>query len=132
MEDYQAAFLERYSDTEILDKSGIKIGAMHFGGVTIECLLKAMIFATLPNSATREWKTDNNNPGHTFTNPGHSYTEALKRHNKLKSRIDKFPQVRKWLDEIENPMCQHFIDIRYFAIEANNVNYKNCFNTYQK
>ncbi|OZH55027.1 hypothetical protein AFK68_02365 [Hydrocoleum sp. CS-953] len=132
MEDYQAAFLECYSDTEILDKSGIKIAAMHFGGVTIECLLKAMIFATLPKSATKEWKTDNNNPGHTFTNPGHSYTEALKRHNKLKSRIDKLPQVRKWLDEIENPIGQHFIDIRYSSIEVNNENYKSWFNTYQK
>ncbi|NEP76770.1 MAG: hypothetical protein F6K17_31450 [Okeania sp. SIO3C4] len=132
MEDYQAAFLERYYDTEILHISGRKIGAMHFGGVTIECLLKAMIFATLPNSATKEWKTDNNNPGHTFTNPGHSYIEALKRHNKLKSRIDKFPQVRKWLDEVENPMGKHFIDIRYFTIEVNNVNYKSWFNTYQK
>jgi len=132
MEDYQAAFLERYSDTEILDKSGRKIAAMHFGGVTIECLLKAMIFATLPNSATKEWKTDNNNPGHTFTNPGHSYTEALKRHNKLKSRIDKLPQIRKWLDEIENPIGQHFIDIRYSSIEVNNENYKSWFNTYQK
>ncbi|WP_293131903.1 hypothetical protein [Okeania sp. SIO3I5] len=91
-----------------------------------------MIFATLPKSATKEWKTDNNNPGHTFTNPGHSYTEALKRHNKLKSRIDKFPQVRKWLDEIENPIGQHFIDIRYSSIEVNNENYQSWFNTYQK
>ena len=132
MEDYQAAFLERYYDTEKLDKSGRKIGAMHFGGVTIECLLKAMIFATLPNTATKEWKTDNNNPGHTFTNPGHSYTEALKRHNKLKSRIDKFPEVRKWLDEVENPIGQHFINMRYYAIEPNDENYKSWFNTYQK
>lgn len=132
MEDYQAAFLERYSDTEILHKSGRKIAAMHFGGITIECLLKAMIFATLPNSATKEWKTDNNNPGHTFSNPGHSYTEALKRHNKLKSRVDNFPEVRKWLDEVENPISQHFIDIRYSAIEPNDVSYKSWLKAYKK
>ncbi|MCL2930231.1 MAG: hypothetical protein O4861_23310 [Trichodesmium sp. St16_bin4-tuft] len=132
MEDYQAAFLERYSDTKKLHESERKIAAMHFGGITIECLLKAMIFATLPNSATKEWKTDENNPGHTFTNPGHSYSEALKRHNKLKSRIDKFPQVREWLDQVENPIGQNFIHIRYCAIEADNINYKSWFKTYTR
>ena len=107
MEDYQAAFLERYYDTEILHKSERKIAAMHFGCITIECLLKAIIFATLPNSATKEWKTDNNNPGHTFTNPGHSYIKALKQHNKLRYRIEKNPQVREWLDKVENPIGQN-------------------------
>lgn len=132
MEDYQAAFLERYSDTKKLHELERKIAAMHFGGITIECLLKAMIFATLPNSATKEWKTYENNPGHTFTNPGHSYSEALKRHNKLKSRIDKFPQVREWLDQVENPIGQHFIHIRYCAIEADNINYESWFKTYTR
>ena len=91
MEDYQAAFLERFYDTKKSYESKRKIAAMHFGGITIECLLKAIIFATLPNSATKEWKTDNNNPGHTFTNPGHSYIKALKQHNKLRYRIEKNP-----------------------------------------
>lgn len=36
MEDYQAAFLERHIDTERLLDSKRKVGAMHFGGVTIE------------------------------------------------------------------------------------------------
>ena len=132
MEDYQAAFLERFYDTKKSYESKRKIAAMHFGGITIECLLKAMIFATLPNSATKEWKTYENNPGHTFTNPGHSYSEALKRHNKLKSRIDKFPQVREWLDQVENPIGQHFIYIRYCAIEADNINYESWFKTYTR
>ena len=48
--------MERHTDTETLNPVR-KVGAMHFGGVTIECLLKAMIFATLPNGASREWKT---------------------------------------------------------------------------
>jgi hypothetical protein len=103
MEDYQSAFIERHIDTQTLDQSGRKVAAMHFGGVTIECLLKAMIFASLPRGATQEWMTDSYDPGHTFTNPGHSYIEALKRHNRLRSRIDKRPEVRIWLDEVENP-----------------------------
>jgi hypothetical protein len=133
MEDYQAAFMQRHLDTEILcrKESERRVAAMHFGGVTIECLLKAMIFATLPKSATQEWKTDTNDPGHTVTNPKHSYIEALKRHNRLRSRIENFPEVRKWLDEVENPNSQNFIDMRYSGLEPDNESYKRWLKAYQ-
>ena len=49
MEDYQAAFLERHTDTETL-KPLRKIGAMHFGGITIECLLKSLSLALTLNN----------------------------------------------------------------------------------
>lgn len=131
MEDYQAAFLQRHKDTEILDYSTRKIAAMHFGGVTIECLLKSMIFASLPKSASREWKTDCNNPGHTITNPGHSLHDALKRHNRLHSRVQKFPQVMKWLATVETPN-QHFIDMRYYGNEPNDQDYKQWLDAYNR
>ncbi|MUG97603.1 hypothetical protein F7734_36905 [Scytonema sp. UIC 10036] len=131
MEDYQSAFMHRHIDTETLHRSGRKIATMHFGGITIECLLKSMIFATLPKGASQEWKTESNNPGHTITNPGHSYTEALNRHNRLRSRLDKFPEVRKWLDEVENP-SQHFIDMRYCCNEPDDENYKRWLDKYQR
>jgi hypothetical protein len=124
MEDYQAAFLERHKDTETLDSSARKVAAMHFGGVTIECLLKWMILDSLPKGAKREWKTDFNNPQHTITNPGHSFQDALKRHNKLHDRVQKFPQVMKWLNTVENPNNQHFIDMRYSSREPDNPDYK--------
>ncbi|MEG4627794.1 hypothetical protein Q5691_26355 [Microcoleus sp. w1-18aA5] len=124
MEDYQAAFLQRHTDTEKLCHSNRKVAAMHFGGITIECLLKAMILASLPKRAKREWKTDSNNPQHTITNPGHSFQDALKRHNKLHDRVQKFPQVMKWLNTVENPNNQHFIDMRYSSSESDEPNYK--------
>mgnify|MGYP001806162773 CR=1 FL=1 len=124
MEDYQAAFLERHKDTETLDSSARKVAAMHLGGVTIECLLKWMILDSLPKGAKREWKTDFNNPQHTITNPGHSFQDALKRHNKLHNRVQKFPQVMKWLNTVENPNNQHFIDMRYSSREPNDPDYK--------
>ncbi len=132
MEDYQGAFIERHTDTETLCQSGRKIAAMHFGGITIECLLKAMIFASLPKGATQEWMNDSNNPGHTITNPKHSYHEALRRHNRLRSRIESFPTVRRWLDEVENPISQHFIDIRYSGIDPDDTKYKRWLNAYQR
>ena len=131
MEDYQSAFIDRHLDTETLCQSRRKVAAMHFGGVTIECLLKAMIFASLPRGATQEWMTDSYDPGHTFTNPGHSYEEALKRHNRLKSRVENFPQARKWLDEVEKPIGQHFIHMRYSGIEPDDPNYKRWLYAYQ-
>lgn len=133
MEDYQAAFMQRHLDTEILcrKESERRVAAMHFGGVTIECLLKAMIFATLPKGATQEWKIDSTNPGHTITNPGHSYTEALKRHNRLKSRIDNYPEVQKWLTEVENPNSQNFINMRYCVFEPDDESYKRWLKAYR-
>ncbi len=123
MENYQAAFEQRYYDTEILCQSARKVAAMHFGGVTVECLLKSMILTTLPRDTNREWKNDSNNPGHTITNPGHDFQDALRRHNRLRDRVQKFPQVMKWLNKVEHP-SQHFIDMRYFSNELNDTDYK--------
>jgi hypothetical protein len=130
MEDYQAAFIQRSIDTETLCTSKRKIAAMHFGGVTIECLLKSIIFDTLPRGTTQEWKTDSNNPGHTITNPGHSYIEALKRQNRLYFRVQNTPAVLKWVNTVENP-GQHFIDMRYSCIEPDDATYKQWLSAYQ-
>ena len=126
MEDYQSAFLQRHQDTEILCKSNRKIAAMHFGGITIECFLKSMILASVSN---KEWKTKSNNPGHTITNPGHSLTTALKRHNRLYSRVQKFPEVIKWINIVENP-SQNFITMRYSSSEPNDDKYKEWLSAY--
>lgn len=127
MEDYQSAFLQRHQDTEILCESNRKIAAMHFGGITIECLLKSMILASVSN---KEWKTKSNNPGHTITNPGHSFTAALTRNNCLYSRVQNYPDVRKWINIVENP-SQNFIDMRYSSSEPNDDKYKEWLSAYQ-
>lgn len=129
VEDYQSAFFQRHQDTEILCQSARKVAAMHFGGVTVECLLKSMILATLPRGANREWKNDSNNPGHTITNPGHDFQDALKRHNRLRDRIQKVPQVMNWLVTVEKP-SQHFIDMRYSSNELNDTDYKEWHSAY--
>jgi hypothetical protein len=119
MEDFQAAFVEHHTDVEALDTTNRCTATMHFGGVAVECLLKAIVSASLPRNSRgeKEWKTENNDPDHTVYNPGHSYDAALRAYNKLKTRADNFPQVRKWLSEIEHPGC-HFIDMRYQGKET--------------
>ncbi|HEY9802489.1 MAG TPA: hypothetical protein V6D25_19160 [Leptolyngbyaceae cyanobacterium] len=111
MEDYQAAFMYRRLDTHSLSQSGRRVGAMHFGGITIECLIKAIICNTLRGVTSENLRT-------------HSYTELLSKHNRLKSRIDNFSEARKWLDQVENPMGQHFIDMRYSGLEPDDSNYR--------
>jgi hypothetical protein len=128
MEDYQSAFLQRHQDTEILCKSNRKIAAMHFGGITIECLLKSMILASVSN---KEWKTKSNNPGHTITNPGHSLRAALKSNNRLYSRVQNCPEVIKWINIVENP-SQNFITMRYSSSEPNNDEYKQWLSAYTR
>ena len=131
MEDYQSAFSERHQDTEILCESNRKIAAMHFGGITIECLLKSMILASVSN---KEWKTKSNNPGHTITNPGHSLTAALTRNNCLYSRVQNYPDVIKWINIVEKPVenpSQNFIDMRYSSSEPNDDKYKEWLSAYQ-
>lgn len=122
MEDYQIAFFQRYIDTDILlcqlCKPERRIGAMHFGGLTIECLIKAIICNNLSGGMMQNLKT-------------HSYIELLRHHNKLKSRIDNFQEARKWLYLVENPMGQHFIDIRYSGVDPSEENYKHWLHAYK-
>src|SRR5579859_2564088 len=130
MEDYYAAFLQRATDVTVLDKNGRRTAAIHLGGVAIECLLKHLLFISLPDDARKEWKTATNDPGHTVTNPGHKYEEALRRHNRLRSSIQQHPFVLAWLNTVERPEG-HFIDMRYASKEPSNEKYKRWMESYQ-
>jgi hypothetical protein len=130
MEDYEAAFVQRVLDVETLHKAGRRLAAMHFGGITIECLLKYLIMTSLPQPAKKEWKTESNDPGHTIKNPGHDYQQALKCYNRLSSRVQQSPYVLKWLREVETPQG-HFIDIRYIGEEPDESTYKLWWKSYQ-
>jgi hypothetical protein len=79
MEDFEAAYKARAVDTETLHQQKRRTAAMHLGGVSIECLLKAMIVNFYELT---EWKTDNNNPGHTIHNPEHHLIKEIKTINK--------------------------------------------------
>ncbi len=129
MENYQEAFLHRFDDTKSLHDSGRKVAAIHFGGISVECFLKALLMTSIPAKATQEWKTNGNEPGHAISNPGHSFIEALKRYEKLYYRAQQFKQVMQWLADVERPN-QHFIDMRYSCDVPNDEAYKQWFNSY--
>lgn len=131
MENYHGAFLDRFTDTETLHTSGRKVAAIHFGGISVECLLKSIILAYIPRGATPEWKTKSNDPGHTLTNPGHSFVEALKRNNRLYKRAQSSRAVMQWINDVESP-GQHFIDLRYSCEALDDVDYKQWFQSYKR
>lgn len=131
MEDYQSAFQYRLDDTAALHDANRKSAAMHFGGITVECLLKAIILASLPRTAKPEWKTTGNNPGHTIVNPGHSLFQAIRCNSRLYTRVQNSKAVMTWLNVVENP-GQHFIDVRYAGSEPGDEIYKTWFEAYQK
>jgi hypothetical protein len=130
IEDYQAAFLQRHQDQEILCQAKRKIAAMHFGGIVIECLLKSIIVASLPNNTNPEWKTKSNNPGHNIKNPSHDFQRALSSHPRLFSRVQNFPEVVKWINQVQTP-SQHFIDLRYSSSEPDDPTYQEWLSAYK-
>lgn len=133
MEDFQAAFFQRHQDVEALHEKKRFIASMHMGGVAIECLLKAMLYVSLPKNARgeKEWKTEGNNPGHSIYNPGHSYQRALRSHKNLYPRVRQHQYVLQWLDKVENPEC-HFIDMRYIGKEPDIIKYASWYDAYCK
>jgi hypothetical protein len=120
MEDFQAAYKERHADVEALHAARRRTAAMHFGGVAVECLLKAIAWVSLPKNSQgeREWKTKTNDPGHTISRPSHNLEEILHISHKLRDRAKGDPRVYIWLNNVERPEC-HFIDMRYLGRETN-------------
>jgi hypothetical protein len=99
---------------------------MHFGGVVLECRLKAVIVATTGITA---WKTDTHDPGHTITNPGHELAAAARRIPKLWHRMQQFPVLLKWLQTIQTPGA-HYIDLRYSSALPDDATYADWHSAY--
>ncbi|WP_017710735.1 hypothetical protein [Prochlorothrix hollandica] len=131
IEDYQAAHGQRDQDTGALHRGDRKIAAMHWGGCTIECLLKAMILAQIGNPQQRQWHTSQQPQPHGIERPGHDLQDALRKHQKLADRVNKFPEVRSWLSRVNDP-GGHFIHLRYSADEPDSEAYKEWWTAYER
>ena len=132
MEDYNAAFLRCARDVEVLHEQKRHIAAMHFGGVAIECLLKHMIFTSLPKNAIKDWYDGSDktkNYGHTYKNPGHSYNAALGCLNTVHDGVKRFSAVESWLNIVERPDGL-FIDMRYSGNEPEEEKYTRWYRSY--
>ncbi|MFZ5815432.1 MAG: hypothetical protein ACOY93_09060 [Bacillota bacterium] len=128
MEDFQGAFEQRRLDTEELIEKKRRTAAMHWGGCTVEVLLKAIIVS---HHNITEWKTASNDPGHSITNPGHDLLDAVRRLNRLKSRMESVPGMLGILNKVQNP-DGHFIDLRYSAVDPDDPRYNQWLEAYRR
>lgn len=109
MEDFATTFLERAKDTDTLINATRTTGAMHFGGITVECLLKAVIVET---NGIDEWKVNSDGLNHGIKNPGHELIGALHEIKELRQRIQQSPQMLNYLNILQTPLAW-YIDMRY-------------------
>jgi hypothetical protein len=109
MENFLLAYQARELDTAALIDADRKVGAVHFGGCTIECLLKAIIVRRF---GIDEWEEDKNGRKHGIKNPSHTLMKALETVPELTRRMASSPHVKGCVETLQNPKID-FIDMRY-------------------
>ncbi|MCI8527736.1 MAG: hypothetical protein HFH82_01045 [Lachnospiraceae bacterium] len=112
MENYEDAAESRFDDLDTLMKVRRKVGAIHFGGIYIECLLKGMIcmkYTVTDSSAFGKWIVD----GHERPRPRH-VLRSPELQSLLDTLYDDMPDnILEALDFIAAPQGTKYIDYRY-------------------
>jgi len=109
MEDYFSAFKERASDTHELRKASRYVGCIHNGGITIECLLKAIIVKQTGISA---WTHRSNTSAGGIHNPEHDLIRAISLVPVLRGRLSATPEMEDNIKIIQRPLVK-YIFMRY-------------------
>lgn len=111
MENFEGAAVERLKDWDILNKENRKVGTIHFGGIYVECLLKAMIckLSTVVDGSKGKWIVN----GTEVSRPSHELLNFQYR-NLLTDLFDCMPpDVESALQNISKPNGVSYIDYRY-------------------
>jgi hypothetical protein len=109
MEDYCSAFRERAIDTHILQKANRSVGCVHNGGVTIECILKAIV---IKQNAIIRWKDPRNPASIGIENPGHDLMRAISLVPVLRRRLSATPGMEDNIRQLQRPI-KNYIFMRY-------------------
>lgn len=109
MENYLAAFKERAIDTHELRKANRYIGCIHNGGITIECLLKAII---VKQTGVTVWKRRNDPSPGGIKNPEHDLINAISLVPVLRRRLSATPGMEDNIKLIQRPVV-NYIFMRY-------------------
>lgn len=109
MEDYLSAFKERACDTHELKKAKRYVGCIHNGGVTIECLLKAII---VKQTGITAWKPKNDRTPGGIWNPEHDLITAISLIPILRRRLSATPGMEDNIKLIQRPFVK-YIFMRY-------------------
>jgi hypothetical protein len=128
MEDYTGAFLERKQDTNaLLNLHDRCIATFHFGGIAIECRLKALLvfYHRIDQWEKRSLRRKDVMFRQPIKNPNHGLLTALKRMPKLyeRARLDKNFIIH--LQNIIHPLGAtniDYISLRYIAQSSQSQN----------
>lgn len=131
IEDYQSAYLQRCQDTTVLHEGQRWLASMHWGGCTVECLLKAIVLSQIPNPEERHWSTKEHPQPHGIKRPGHDLKQALQCHQRLFHRAQQSTIVMKWLNRVQTP-SQNFIDLRYEGQDPHETDYQEWWDAYNQ
>lgn len=126
MEDYFRAFTARNSDTLVLKANNRMHAMMHFGGVTIECLIKSLI---VDKYKIDGWNTNEDGKQHGIKNPGHELMEAIRLIPKLRHRVPN--NMLTYIELLQNPKFS-FIDMRYDSQDLDEVLLISWLNAYKR
>lgn len=125
-EDYTKAFEERSRDVSILADAGRCIGAMHLGGMAVECRLKMLILEYHRIAAFGEHgaRPKDARLGEPIVNPEHGLVRALKDMRNLWVRARRDTLFLRRLNTLIHPleaMHDHrdmtYVSIRYTGAE---------------
>lgn len=104
MENYLEVFSQRCFDVHALMHKERYLAAMHFGGIAVECLLKAKL---IDRYGLKVWydESPDPDPGHVIKNPKHSYKNALSHLNSLQVYLDNSKEMSAHFERVEYPGC---------------------------
>ncbi|MBL0389502.1 hypothetical protein JJB07_23510 [Tumebacillus sp. ITR2] len=120
MENFLLAYQARELDTEVLINANRKVGAVHLGGCTVECLLKGII---VRRNGIDEWEEDKDGRKHGIKRPSHILIKGLEHVPELLRRLDQSQHLKDCLEILQNPKVD-FIDMRYDGEEIDEDRYK--------
>lgn len=87
MENYESVAKSRLKDWEVLSNEKKKVGAIHFGGIVIECMLKGIICSEYPG----------------IVEDGHNWIDGAISTSRPSHDIDS-TRYRTWLEDIYDDM----------------------------
>lgn len=119
IEEFNKACHERSIDAKYLHLNDRRTGHMHFGGISIECLIKFLVvkyYDIQEREGIYNWLANSNATGlrnNIVRNPSHSLVEGIKLIDFLFNQVDT--HIRQLIDILQRPTGINYIELRYDA-----------------
>lgn len=129
MDDYAAASKERALDTLALHKASPNRrtkGAVHLGGITLECILKDMIFTY---HSIKNWGQRSKRTGDVIQNPSHKLETAIGLVDGVRVRLEASQEMKEHFQTVLR-IGGGYIHLRYKGGSIPNARYEEWYQAY--